>query len=382
MNTAHFAFKLRKDRPKNDGTLAIYLYANINGKISWYTTNRAVTQSHWNDRKQEVRASAPDWKEINSHLHNFLVTAKNYISQSDIDGQIAKSTVLDKHLRSSNIQTQNYFQFVETYISKYSGDYAPKTIKGFKSHVNKLRAFRANVQFLDIDPVFWKDYESYLKGIRNHQNALHKEARYLKKFINKAIEFGAIRENQLKEIRVKSVNGNREYLTKEEVSRLQQLYDSDEIKNFGLRQVLRYFLFACYTSLRYGDVKELRYKNLSEETINIEFQKTGKRIKIPLSNKAKSLLDPETIPNGKVFRAFENQVTNRYLKQIMKLAGINKEISFHCARHTWATITLELTGDIALVSNVLGHSSIKTTQIYAKIVEQRKKEAMNLWDEF
>lgn len=81
-----------------------------------------------------------------------------------------------------------------------------------------------------------------------------------------------------------------------------------------------------------------------------------------------------------IFKVFTNQVTNRYLKEIIKQAEIQKEISFHCARHTWATITLELTGDIALVSSVLGHSSIKTTQIYAKVLEKKKREAKEMWD--
>jgi site-specific recombinase XerD len=103
-------------------------------------------------------------------------------------------------------------------------------------------------------------------------------------------------------------------------------------------------------------------------------------VSIPLSEKAKSLLPEKSLPNKPVFKVYTNQVTNRHLKTIAEDAEIEKELTFHCARHTWATITLDLTGDIALVSNVLGHADIKTTQIYAKVLEQKKKEAMDKWD--
>ena len=171
-------------------------------------------------------------------------------------------------------------------------------------------------------------------------------------------------------------------MTRKEINKLHELYKSSKIKKKGLSQVLRYFLFACYTSLRYSDIRELCFKHIiNGESINQIMDKTGKLVNIPLSEKAKSLLGKHTVSNGKVFKVFTNQVTNRHLKDVIKLAEIQKEISFHCARNTWASITLELTGDIALVSNVLAHSSIKTTQIYAKVLEAKKREAMEKWDE-
>ena len=384
MNRAHFALKLRKDRPRKDGSFGIYLYANINGKLSWYSTNKSIDVKYWNERNQEVKSSGQEWSSINSHINIFLTKANDYITQCNLDGTRANSQALDGMLRSVKFQTNSYFAFVEQYINKYSRNYAPNTLKGFRSHLNKLKGFKTRVDFDDLNVVFWKGFENHLKEKGNRQNTVHKQYKLLKKFVNQAIEFGVVRENLLKGLKVKSHPGNMQYLSMEEVVKLQNLYDNKKEIKANKRLVLQYFLFSCYAGgLRYKDIKQLRYKHFTNGgSINLITDKTGKLIDVPLSKKAKLLIDPQTVLNAKVFKVFTNQVTNRYLKQIMQYAGIQKEISFHCARHTWATNTLEMTGNIALVSDILGHSSIKTTQIYAKVLGKNKIAAMKLWDSF
>lgn len=382
MNNAHFALKLRKDRPRKDGTLSIYLYANINGKISWYSTNKSINEKHWHEKNQAVRSSGPDYVSINSDISIYLTKAKDYITQCNLDGTRANSQTLDNVLRSIKYQTNSYINFVENYAKTFKKKYAPKTIQGFETHINKLKEYKTTVEFDEINKSFWNGYESNLKGKGNMPNTIHKQSRLLKKFLNKAVEFGLIRENLIKDIKVKKHDGNRQFLSMNEVKNLHEIFDNQEIKNKGLNQVLRYFLFACYTSLRFSDIKQLKFKHIiNGNSINIFLDKTNKLVNIPLSEKAKSLLSKQTVPNDNVFKVYTNQVTNRHLKDIMQIADIQKEISFHCARHTWATLTLEMTGDIALVSNVLGHTSIKTTQIYAKVLENKKKDAMMKWDE-
>lgn len=383
MNRAHFALKLRKDRPRKDGSFGIYLYANINGKLSWYSTNISISQKCWNEKTQQIRSSCPNWNDLNNHINLYLSLAKKYILQCNLSGTKANKNTLDNILGNTGQQTNNYFSFVEKYIETYSSSYAPKTLKGFRTHINKLRKYNPHINFEDIDPVFWAGYESFLKENGNKINTIHKQARLLKKFLNKAVEFGIIRKNLLENIKVKKEEGNRQHLTKEEVNKLHDYFENNTNATKGEIQVLRYFLFACYTGLRYSDIKQLKFRHILDgERINLTMNKTGKLLEIPLNKKAQSLLPlkKENIPNAPVFKVFTNQVTNRHLKQLMKKIGIKKQISFHCARHTWATITLELTQNIALVSNMLGHSSIKTTQIYAKILEKAKKEAMDKWD--
>jgi integrase/recombinase XerC len=362
--------------------VGIYLYANINGKLAWYSTNKSILPKYWNEKKQEVKAICPDWININSHIKLYLTKANEYITQCNIEGIRANKQSLNVILRSVNYREHDYFSFVQEHIKNHSANYAPNTINGFKSHLNKLREFRNTVEFEDIDPIFWSNYETFLKEKGNKINTVHKQVRLFRKFLNKAVELGIIRENQLRDIKVRKEEGNRQFLTIGEVKKLQNYYDENKDSTRGEIKVLRCFLFACYTGLRYSDVKQLRFKDiLDKDYIDFVQIKTGKSLKIPLNQKAKALLPEETLPNAPVFRLFTNQVSNRHLKKIMEEADIKKKISFHCARHTYATISLELSGNIAVVSKILGHASLKTTQIYAKVLENEKKKVMDKWDE-
>lgn len=381
MNRVHFAFKLRKDRVNKDGKYWIYFYANVNGKVCWYSTNKAVKEKDWNKKEQEARASAPKWNDINSHLKIFSTKFEGYIQQCNINNEVARIDKLDTLLRSTTYITNSYYDFVKQYIKDFKHKYAPGTVKGFNSHINKMKEFKAELDINSIDIPLWKAYEAHLKEKGNKPNTIHKQSKLLKKFLNQAIDFGHINENPLKNLRVRSHDGNREYLTIQELNDLQELYFSGKIQKKASSNVLRYFLFACYTSLRYMDVKLLKHKNIYNRTLIFDFHKTGKHISIPLNKKAIALIEGNQLEEQPVFKIFTNQVTNRYLKNIMKSAEIKKQISFRCARNTWAMITLELTDNIALVSDVLGHSDLKATQIYAKIQEKAKKEAMDKWDE-
>ena len=151
-----------------------------------------------------------------------------------------------------------------------------------------------------------------------------------------------------------------------------------------LKSVLQYFLFSCFTGVRFSDLRNLKNSNLFLENgntiISLRQLKTNKPVEIPLGNKAQKYLPEKGQPDQPVFKMYCNQFTNRALKDIMKLAGINKSISFHCARHTFATIALELSGDIAVVSKLCGHTKISTTQIYAKVLDSSKRNVIGLMD--
>lgn len=126
-------------------------------------------------------------------------------------------------------------------------------------------------------------------------------------------------------------------------------------------------------------MERLKYKHIVDDTIKIRMHKTNEPVSVPLIKKAKDIVLSGN-PNEKVFQMHANQVTNRIIKRIMKLAGINKNISFHCARHSFATIGISLKIPIEVISRLLGHKDIKTTMIYTRIVDEVKRDEMNKWD--
>lgn len=380
MNKGKFYATIRKDRPTAEGLYYIYIYGKLNSEKIYLSIEHAIPLKHWNESKREVKSSATNWAEINNKINLYLTKIQSYVSECDYKGQKASREEIINLVRFGFDQTTNYTDFVRDYIKKFRNEYAPKTIDGFVTHTRKVDAFRPELKMEDINHFVWRSYEAYLHEIGNGTNAIQKQSKLLKKFLNEAQKFGMIKVNRLSDLKVQKKDGNREYLTFEELRKLESLYESKSLSPFQ-QNTLKYFLFACYTSLRFSDVKNLCFKHIiDQETINLQLFKTKNLVNIPLNEKAKKLVDWPGLPNAKVFRVYTNQPTNRNLKQIMQKAGISKTISFHCARNTWATNTLELTGNIALVSAVLGHTTIKTTQIYAKVLNSKKKEAMKLWD--
>lgn len=252
--------------------------------------------------------------------------------------------------------------------------YATATVKTFESQSRKLKKFRENLKFHEITPLFWKQYNSFLITLNNNENTRWSAFRTMKIFINKAVQKGVIKADPLSGVTVKKPEGNRLNLTINELRKLETVYAGILPKK--LKKVLKYFLFSCFTAMRYSDVRNLLHSNifLCTENSYIRFvqQKTASPLIIPLGKKALRYLPIKGLPYESVFNVYSNQITNNVLKDIMKLAEINKSISFHCSRHTYATIALELSGDIALVGNMCGHKKISSTLIYAKVSENAK----------
>jgi site-specific recombinase XerD len=205
--------------------------------------------------------------------------------------------------------------------------------------------------------------------------------------VNRAKLQGLVKENPVMSFKYKEKVGEREYLTKDEVRLLEDLLEKPET-HFTIKKALVPFLFSCYTGLRYRDIFELRHKNIVTKTdkensaLSIKFvmHKTKDLQEVPLNKKAIALIPPKTFDEDKVFRVYTNQPMNRFLKDGVELAGIKKTISFHCARHTFATLLLSAGVPIETVSKLLGHKDIKTTQIYAKVLPESKVNAIEMLD--
>lgn len=150
-----------------------------------------------------------------------------------------------------------------------------------------------------------------------------------------------------------------------------------------LQEVLRYFLFACYTGLRHSDIKTLRREHIKGRFIVKEMIKgregRKKTVRVPIRKRLLSLID-QTADVLFENPVMEDSQTNKYLLLIMKEAGINKHITFHCARHSFAIISLLLGIKIEVVSDILGHSELSTTQRYAKVVDRLREQEMDKWD--
>jgi site-specific recombinase XerD len=220
-----------------------------------------------------------------------------------------------------------------------------------------------------------------IHSLGNNENTAGKSLRSLRTFVNIALRYGYIKTNAFKYISIKKVDGKRDFLTVEELNMLSQSYFAGEIMEPMEREVLNYFLFSCYTGLRYSDLKSLKMVAIERNMLQIKMHKTGYIVTIPLIQKALQLL-PEAMQKSPtpVFRVYCNKVTNRVLKQIGIKNKIPKKLTCHVARHTFATVSITLGIPIEVVSKLLGHTNLKTTQVYAKIVDSVKEREMSKWN--
>lgn len=196
----------------------------------------------------------------------------------------------------------------------------------------------------------------------------------IKIVLNRAVREGLIKVNPVSMMepneKPQGKNAIREFLTLDEIKLLTSTRCRNQIH-------MQAFLFSCFTGLRRSDIRNLCWDDIHEDTIAIKMQKTGETLYMPMSNNAKAWL-PERGSDSRVFRMKSDTILNADIENWVARAGIKKHITFHCARHTFATLTLTYGADLYTISKLLGHRNVQTTQIYAKIVDEKKKEAVNL----
>lgn len=296
----------------------------------------------------------------------------------------------------------NFITYCEEMAAEYDANGQNSCAVLMRSAIKRMTDYKGkNITFNHIDKDFLIGFIEYLNSdIRDFDKAskdknrkprplsnVYKEALFARIMValNKAERDGIIIKNPGKDIDRKlkphSEQKTRCYLTLEEIQRIIETeYKPDN-------DIKPAFLFCCFSGLRYSDVSKLTWKEITVSQdgyaqIETTMQKTGKSITIPLSDNALKWL-PEregSLPESRIFYKLPDQVNNAdvRLRTLIKKAGISKHVTFHVARHSFATLTLTYGADLYTVSKLLGHANIRTTQVYARIVDESKRRAVNL----
>ncbi|MDP2724233.1 MAG: site-specific integrase, partial [Bacteroidales bacterium] len=356
---------LKTDFIRKDGTSNIRLRLTINQKVKYYPLHIFVNPKNFKSGK--ITGDESDSWNKNLLIKKYFIKATTIIYTYQLNDTPITFENFERDFDNKFYGSKSFYHFLEQKLILLQGKLTPGTLKGYNDQVNKLKDFRAELLFKNIDKSFIDRYELFLiKERNNNSNTVNKSMKFLKSMLNRAVDDGLIKENVFDKISIGRTIGNREFLTLDELNRLNAIYFSNMLKP-NKANVLRYFLFCCYTGLRYSDVANLHHTNILDGNyLSVEMIKTKEHVKIPLSEKAKELLPLLNFKAHPVFKVLKDQPTNRYLKEIMKDAEINKRISFHCSRHTFATVSKSLGIDYDVISKILGHTDIKTTQIYTK----------------
>ena len=302
----------------------------------------------------------------------------------------------DAHgFQNTNKSRVNLLDYLEN-IGKQSAEQGSRNYaRTVLNTVRALKLFRGDyIAFRDVDKEFLSEFTDYLRqmpkaskygvlkaGGRLSNNSVVSYYGTLRTAINRAYKEGIIAVNPTKEFdfasKVRQEPSRREYLTIDELKTLINTECRHEI-------VKRAFLFSCLCGLRVSDIRKLRWCDLQRSggrvRIEITMQKTKEPLYLPISDEALKWLPERGEANDSdfIFPLTHEGTVNDTLQHWAKVAGITKHISFHVARHTHATMMLTLGADLYTVSKLLGHKNIATTQIYAKIVDKKKEEAIGL----
>uniref|UniRef100_UPI00404835FA site-specific integrase n=2 Tax=Flavobacterium sp. TaxID=239 RepID=UPI00404835FA len=395
--TLHFYAKSTKANA--NGLLPIYVRLTVDGKRLEFSTKKFVEKSKWSNELSKMKGTTEEARSINSYLD--LIKSKVLDAQMELIHR--NQTLSIENFKSKLLGTEErqrmlvpIFKDHNNKIKELVGkEYAPGTLERYTTslkHTIEFMQWKYNISDIDItkiDHAFITDYEFWLRSVRNCAN--NTAVKYLKNF-NKIIKLCLANDwldkNPFANYKSKVKEVERVYLTEEEI---QSIIEKD-FKTERLSLVRDIFLFSCFTGLAYIDVKNLTKSHISfgidgEKWIFTHRQKTESASKIPILPVTQMIIDkyenhPQCNNEHKLLPILSNQKMNAYLKEIAAICEIEKELTFHIARHTFAT-TVTLTNGVPIesVSKMLGHKNLRTTQHYAKVLDRKVSEDMKILKE-
>lgn len=388
-------FVLRKAQSDKKGFAPIYLRITVNGDRAELSVSRKIESQKWDAKLQRATGRSESARVLNEYLiglENQLNRNFNLLleKQSDISASILRDMLIGKNQREytliSIFEKNNELIRLEE-GSKYSKD----TIKRYDISIERLKSFinseynTKDMKLKDLNHIFIRKYDIFLRTeYKCDHNTVMKYLKHLKKVIHFAMEMGYIERDPFFQYKTAYKEVNRGYLTANELKRI----ENHKFAIKRLDQVRDVFLFVCYTGLSYSDLKLLTSNGITKENdgknwIIYEREKTGVRASVPILTEAQQIIDkykvdPECIADNKLLPVKSNQKLNSYLTEIAELCEIEKNITMHLARHTFAT-TVALTNGVSIetVQKMLGHKNLSTTSIYARVVDTKISDEMD-----
>lgn len=388
-------FYLKQSKNQKKGPLYIYLKITVDGKSVELSSKRKWESSKWNSSAARAVGTKEDARELNYYLDALeqqIFQAKRSLIEA---GREISAQAIKDILTGSVENRRKILEVFRTHNDQMKAlvgvDFAPSTLQRYTISYNHTRDFikwkygTEDRDIKDLDHDFISQYAFWLKTVRNcDHNTSMKYLVNFKKIVLICVKSKWLPGDPFSNFKLTRKLLERTALTDAELQRIAE----KNFENVRLSNVRDIFIFSCYTGLAYVDVKNLKRTDIQkgvdgENWIFINRQKTNALSRIPLLKEALRIIKkyeahPKCIVNGVVLPVLTNQKMNSYLKEIADCCGINIELTYHLARHTFATtVTLNNGVPIETVSKMLGHATIKQTQHYAKTLDFKVSEDMN-----
>lgn len=374
---------------EHSGIIWVSFYINRE-KVN-FSTKVECDPKHWDAKNTRVKSTDKTAKDKNLIIENILARINNVLVKYRLkDKKITKAIFLRAYHRPDDYET--FFEFYTDYMKKNSFKIEGSTFHTHNCVLNKLKRFAPNLHFDDIDKEWLDTYYSFLrKDLENTESTATKNMAVLKKYIRAAWKAGYIEENPFDEWKIKRAKSvGYKYLHEDELNKLVNAYTNGELEH-KYHETLEFFLFMCFSSLHIGDARKLKLENFSAEYFTY-FRIKNKNskpepIQVPISGSLRKIIK-NVVGNRKQGMIFNNlpadQTMNRYLKKVGEILEIFEfdKLSHKAGRHTFATFYLAKTKDLASLKEILGHSELRETLIYAHVLDESKQEGIKFFDEF
>lgn len=390
------SFILRQSKNNKESGL-IYLRISLNAERLEISAKQHVNLSDWDKIKECIKGKSVEIQKANIILERLKENA--FMSYRDLSLEQKPFSIYDikNKMLGIGIQTYTLIEMFEYHKEYAKITLATGTLKNYKTTQAIFQSFlkdfykKKDMFLSELNYKFLKDFEKYIykrntiveRGMQH--NALTKHIVRLRKIVRVAIENEWLPKDPFTAYKINYTKTNREFLTQLEL-------ESIENKEFPIKRLEKIkdlFIFSCYTGLAYIDAQNLTKDNIcfgidGELWLKTQRAKTETNVTLPLLPQAKKIIakyqnDPVVNYTGKLLPKITNERLNAYLKEVAVICGINKVLTTHMARHTFAT-TVTLTNGVPIetVSKMLGHTSIKTTQIYAKVIDSKISSDMKI----
>ena len=363
----------RKKCLNKKGMALVQVEAYLGRKKKYFSTKVYLKPEQWDNKKLIVK-NHPNADALNRLIYEFVAT----IEKKELELWQQGKRISLELLKNALTTQENNSSFISFFRQEVmNSSLKDSTKRNHLSTLILLQEFKKDIVFSDLTFEFISSFEHFLQLKGYHINTIAKHMKHLKRPVNIAInkEYIEIQKYAFRKYKIKTIENKHTHLVPEELERLENLILSD--RYVKLQKSLDAFLFCCYAGMRYSDFINLSSENIvdiNQETWLIyKSVKTGTEVRLPLyllfSGKGIAILNKYRDNLEDFFHLRDNSNVNKDLIIITRLAGLSKRISFHTARHTNATLLIYNGINITTVQKLLGHKSVKTTQVYTNVMD-------------
>lgn len=372
---------------RKDGNCVVYIYVYVHGERVKINTKVAIPPDTFDEPVGKITGRTKEVKDQNMIIEQ----CRSRISQILVKYRLKNKEIDAVQFRSEYSNPSydiDFLAWMEAEIRILKNQVGERRIIKYTTILNKLKEFRNPISFSEIDRFFIEDFRGWCKTKKgNDISTVSTNLNVIKVFTNRAMRKDLMEADPFIDIRIGRAKPDRTYCNEEELILLSKIYKGDPEKPIKphLVPVLRHFLFMCFTGLRISDFTDMTFDNIANGSLRLYPIKTRSKkkqmVKIPLCPQALQLIKDEGNTTGRLFHPVTEQRMNTNIKSIAALAGIKKPLTNHSARHTFGTLFIQKTADVATLQKLLGHSRIEETMVYVHITEENLTSQMKRFGE-